>query len=99
MHMRDWACPHFLGLSEISAQQEPVAAEKSSFSPRGESWAEGGFNTGIEWQTDSTVPTLYPVGGKAATGAGTRQLGCSGVEFQVQRKPVGGLCRGGECTC
>lgn len=37
---------------------------------------------------DSMVPTLYPVGGKAATGAGTWQLGSSGIEFQVQRKSV-----------
>lgn len=33
---------------------------------------------------DSMVPTLSPVGGKAATGAGTWQLGTSGLEFQVQ---------------
>lgn len=61
--MRDWACPHFLGLSEISAQQEPVAAEKSSFSPRENAGQREDSVLGIEWQTDSMVPTLYPVGG------------------------------------
>lgn len=48
---------------------------------------------------DSMVPTLYPVGGKAATGARDLAAWKQWDSVPGAKEASPGLCRGGECTC